>query len=140
MRQAERELDRCLSLLRNNIRERGFTQLEVQGALGWGRSYISQLLTRQKNLRVDQVLMILNVIGVEPRDFFAELCAFPGPDTRSSKGPVDPFTEQGLRVDQAQELEHLEAALQGLASLLVDKEIVAQSELRAAVEAVARGD
>ena len=37
----ERELDRVLTLLRNKIRERGFTQLEVQEALGWGRSYIS---------------------------------------------------------------------------------------------------
>ena len=38
-----------------------------------GRSYISQLLTKQKSLRVEQVLLILNVIGVEPRRFFAEL-------------------------------------------------------------------
>ena len=73
MRDTARQLDRVLTLLRNKIRERGFTQLEVQEALGWGRSYISQLLTKQKSLRVEQVLLILNVISVSPADFYAEL-------------------------------------------------------------------
>ena len=71
MRTIERELDRVLTLLRNKIRERGFTQLEVQEALGWGRSYISQLLTKQKSLRIEQVLLILNVVGVDPGEFFS---------------------------------------------------------------------
>ena len=74
----ERELESVLTLLRNKIRERGFTQLEVQEALGWGRSYISQLLTKQKSLRIEQVLLILNVIGVDPSEFFGELYHFPG--------------------------------------------------------------
>ena len=59
------EVDRYLTLLRNKIRERGYTQLQVQEALGWGRSYISQLLTRQKALRIEQVLLILSVIEVD---------------------------------------------------------------------------
>ena len=54
MRRVDRDLDRILTLLRNRIRERGFNQLEVQEALGWGRSYISQLLTQQKSLRIDR--------------------------------------------------------------------------------------
>ena len=70
MRQTEAELNRYLTLLRDKIRERGHTQLEVQGALGWGRSYISQLLTKQKALRVEQVLLILKVIAVDPVEFF----------------------------------------------------------------------
>ena len=69
----EREVDRVLTLLRNKIRERGYTQLEVQAALGWGRSYISQLFTRQKNLKVEQVLLMLQVIGVDPAEFYGEL-------------------------------------------------------------------
>jgi transcriptional regulator with XRE-family HTH domain len=69
----EKEVDRVLTLLRNKIRERGFTQLEVQSTLGWGRSYISQLLTKQKGLRVEQVLRILEVIGVDAFQFYAEL-------------------------------------------------------------------
>ncbi len=53
--------------------QRGYTQLEVQQELGWGRSYISQLVTKQKSPRVEQVLLILGVIGVDPAEFFAEL-------------------------------------------------------------------
>ncbi len=75
MVRVQREVDRYLTLLRNKIRERGFTQLQVQEALGWGRSYISQLLTRQKALRIEQVLLILSVIGVDPREFFGEIYA-----------------------------------------------------------------
>ena len=55
-----------LMVLRSKIRGRGLTQLEVQDRLGWGRSYISQLVTRQKSLRVEQLVLILEVIGVEP--------------------------------------------------------------------------
>ncbi len=76
MRTVERDIDRILTVLRNRIRERGFTQLEVQENLGWGPSYISQILTRQKTLRIDQVLMILNVIDVEPDDFWGEVYKF----------------------------------------------------------------
>ena len=76
MSSADSEVDRYLTLLRNKIREHGFTQLEVQEALGWGRSYISQLLTKQKALRVEQVLLVLDVIGLTPSEFFAELYRF----------------------------------------------------------------
>ncbi len=76
MRTVERDLERILTLLRNRIRERGFTQMEVQEVLGWGRSYISQLLTQQKNLRFEQVLQILNVINVDPAEFWAEIYQF----------------------------------------------------------------
>ncbi len=72
----ERDLDRWLTLLREKIRERGFTQLEIQEALGWGKSYISQLFRRQKPLRAEQTLLILSVIGVEPGEFFAELFSY----------------------------------------------------------------
>ncbi len=73
MRKIDRELDRILTLLRNVIRQKGFTQLEVQEALGWGRSYISQLLTKQKSLRVEQILLVLNVINVKPAEFWGEI-------------------------------------------------------------------
>ena len=73
MRTRDRDLDRILTLLRNRIRNRGFTQLDVQERLGWGKSYISQLLTKQKSLRLEQVLMILDVIGDKPADFWAEI-------------------------------------------------------------------
>ncbi len=134
MKQVERELDRCLTLLRNRIREQGHNQLEVQELLGWGRSYISQLLTRQKNLRIDQVLMILNVIGVEPAEFFGELFGFREPSrawsVRPARVPAAPDQVGALQ----QELEEVKAMLEGMTGLLVDKKVIAPSDLRAAVE------
>ena len=143
----ERELDRVLTLLRNKIRERGFTQLEVQEALGWGRSYISQLLTKQKSLRIEQVLLILNVIGVDPSEFFGELYHFSAPGS-SFEGArrypypaaVEPIELGGRSVGGAgTELENnfqeLRSLLRGLLRLLSEKGILAEAELSAAVEA-----
>ncbi len=72
-RRVAAELERLVAHLRMTLRQAGFTQLEVQETVGWGHSYISQLFTRQKLLRVDQVLLILAVIGVEPAEFFREV-------------------------------------------------------------------
>lgn len=69
----ERELDRILMLLREYIRQSGYTHLKVQAKLGWGRSYISQLLTKQKSLQVEQMLLILEAIGVDFSEFLREL-------------------------------------------------------------------
>ena len=107
----ERELDRTLTLLRNKIREQGFTQLQVQAKLAWGRSYISQLLTKQKSLRVEQVLLILQVIEVEPADFYKELYRFP-----ESEG-----------VEQSQSEAYAAAATRGKAGF---GEEVAQSDIK----------
>ena len=124
MREVERQLDRILTLLRNKIRQRGFTQLEVQEALGWGRSYISQLLTKQKSLRVEQVLLILNVIGIDPAAFFAEL--YP-PDSSAY------FHPPAGRLGPAEDYRKLQTLLRGLVDLLVNREIISAEELSAAV-------
>ncbi len=87
MRQVEAEVDRYLTLLGNKIRGRGFTQVEIQDALGWGRSYISQLVTKAKALRVEQVLLILNIIRVDPAEFFVESTGRQGRPT-PPPGPV----------------------------------------------------
>ena len=131
-------MDRCLTLLRNKIRERGFTQLEVQDALSWGRSYISQLLTCQKKLRLDQVLMILTVIGVKPEEFFAELYLLPRPGW--SKMSSGPSMGQRQTIALGKDFEEFGALLQGLTRLLVEKGIVASDEVIAATEAEAQGD
>lgn len=150
MMRVQRELDRALTLLRNKIRERGFTQLEVQEALGWGRSYISQLLTKQKSLRIEQVLLILNVIGVDPSEFFGELYRFPvaragigDPDgysrysadgsryDRGSSGGPESLPDEELR----QSFEELQSLLRGLVQLLGRKGILEATELKAAVSA-----
>ncbi len=122
----DRELDRYLTLLRNKIRERSFTQLEVQESLGWGRSYISQIVTKQKSLRVEQVLLILDVIGIEPAEFFGELYdAFP----RFSQQPI---SDTELPREQ---LEQLSKLVRGLTDLLREKGLITRSGLSEAIEA-----
>ncbi len=122
----QHEVDRFLTLLRNKIRERGFTQLEVQEALGWGRSYISQLLTRQKALRFEQVLLILGVIGIPAAEFFAELYA---------TAPYRSFGSAAAHPDAAESVAKLRAELNGMVDLLLEKKIITAEELSAAVHA-----
>ncbi len=146
----QQQIDQILTLLRNKIRERGFTQLEVQEALAWGRSYISQLLTKQKSLRVEQVLLILNVIGVDPADFYAELYHFSSvdqrlrgferyPDARFGAAPFNPSTvaEVGdvMPGDFDRSFHELRSLLRGLVRLLVDKGLINVDDLTSAVKA-----
>ena len=131
----EKELDRILTLLRNKIREKGFTQLEVQDALGWGRSYISQLLTKQKSLRVEQVLLILGVIGVDPADFFGELYHYM-PMDRGIRN-IDEYVDRaGLRggfqaqtEEIARAVEQLQDTVQGVVRLLAESAVVPVDKL-----------
>lgn len=75
--EVEHEIKRILDALRAAMRERKVTQLHVQEVMGWGKSYISQIMTHQKRLQVGQLLAILHAMGVTPRDFFAQLYGFP---------------------------------------------------------------
>ncbi len=131
----DNEVDRYLTLLRNKIREKGFTQLEVQEALSWGRSYISQLLTKQKSLRVEQVLLILDVIGVDPPEFFAELYYYPGaPVGAGSAGwrPAGSYQQPASQL--AGGFEEMRSMVRGLVWLLIDKEMIDVDELTATVK------
>ena len=151
MRIVQSEIDRVLTLLRNKIRERGFTQLEVQEALSWGRSYISQLLTKQKSLRVEQILLILNVIGVDPGEFYGELYRLNAPDRptggfgeqRYRAVPYDSgameISEGGLPEDFNRSFQELRSLLRGLVRLLVDKNVINVDELTTAVKACEAG-
>ncbi len=82
----ETEIDGVLMQLRNIVHARGYTQLEVQERLDWGRSYLSQLLTKQKSLRFEQLILVLAVIGVDPGEFFGELYHWPAPSAEEA-GP-----------------------------------------------------
>ena len=134
MRIVEKEVDQVLTLLRNKIRERGFTQLQVQESLSWGRSYISQLLTKQKSLRVEQVLLILDVIGVDPAEFFAELYHYP----RAALGYTVGRGAEGLGRHGGGDLpvnfEEMRSLVRGLVWLLIDKELIDADELTATVK------
>ncbi len=131
MLKVEREIDRLLSLLREKINQRGFTQMEVQDALGWGRSYISQLLTKQKSPRVDQVLAILRVIGLEPKAFFAELYAV-SPRAATVRRRLPASTSRQLPLIEP---ERTDLLLGGLADLLLKKRLITSKELSKAVAA-----
>ncbi len=153
MRIVQSEIDRVLTLLRNKIRERGFTQLEVQEALSWGRSYISQLLTKQKSLRVEQILLILNVIGVDPSEFYSELYQLNAPDRlrgvedygerRYGSAPYDAtameMAEIGLPGDFSRSFQELRSLLRGLVRLLVDRKVINVDDLTTAVKACEAG-
>ncbi len=131
----EHEVDRYLTLLRNKIRERGFTQLEIQEVLGWGRSYISQLLTKQKAIRVEQVLLILSVIGVEARVFFTELHgASPGVGVDRIQYPMS--SDEPSR----QQLEEMTSLLRGLTELLRGKGLIEAGSISEAIEEARRSD
>ena len=125
MQQIDAEVDRYLTLLRNKIRQQGFTQIEVQQALGWGRSYISQLLTKQKALRLEQVLLILGVIGAEPVEFFRELY-WPGAAYAASRAAAPPGQAEELQG----QLRDVQAQLRGLVSLLVEKGLITAGDLQ----------
>ncbi len=123
MRQDEKEVDRYLDLLRIKLRKQGFNQKDVQEALSWGSSYVSQLLTKQKHLRVDQVLSILHVIGIDPREYFAELY---GIEARAAGvgGPETPAEIAELK----QKVGDLERQTRRLVKLLVRKQVVTAKE------------
>ncbi len=131
--EVEGEIDRLLSLLRDKISQRGFTQMEVQDALGWGRSYISQLLTKQKSARIDQVLAILRVIGVEPQAFFAELYG-PAPGAGQRRRLPAPTSRQ-LPAEEPMRTHQL---IRGLVDVLLSKGLISRQELSKAVEAQQR--
>ncbi len=132
MRTVDRDLDRILALLRNRIRERGFTQLEVQQALGWGRSYVSQLVTKQKSLRVEHVLLILNVISVKPEDFFGEIYQF----GKFSEARPRRRGERGCRAapslpdaDVLADLRRVRGLLEGVVTVLTQKQLITDDDL-----------
>ncbi len=140
MGSVEHDIDSWLALLRTKIRERGFTQLEVQEALGWGRAYISQLLTKQKPLRAEQTLLILSVIGVEPGEFFGELFCYQG--ANAPAGAASRYA--GVAGDagassavSAADFREMRSTLGGLVESLVDRELIDREELSARIRSVA---
>ena len=127
----DREVERVLTLLRNKVRERGFTQLSVQAELGWGRSYISQLFTRQKCLRMEQVLLILGVIGVHPAEFFAELY---GSRSYEVEHPASAPTTDEAHAGPSDGLQDLRKLVHRLADCLIEKELITAEDLAVSSE------
>jgi transcriptional regulator with XRE-family HTH domain len=68
------ELDRLLKSLHKMIKDRGYTQREVQEKYGWHHTRLTQIFQGQIRLYVDTMLAVLFAIGVNPRWFYYELC------------------------------------------------------------------
>lgn len=143
----EKEVDRVLNLLRAKIHERGFTQLKVQRALGWGRTYISQLFRKQKSLRFDQILQILEVVEIDPADFFAEFYRLPRRETPFAAGMRSPERPVHLPRDAGEAEMILELAgndprtvVYGIVRLLMDKGVLDPVELTATMGLGASGE
>ncbi len=112
----ESEVRKLHTLLERKIEETGYTQLEVEEALGWEEVTIAQLLAGEEELRVRQVFVILEVIGVDPKAFFAEL--------------------YGLATGElSAELAELKALVGSVANLLVENGVVTAADLVSAVAA-----
>lgn len=73
MRKTDRDLEKLRFLLRHLIAESGWTQTEIQRRCGWGGGALSQMLNGRKSLKMEAVLTLLGVLGVEPGRFFAQL-------------------------------------------------------------------
>ena len=131
MSDIDSQLHGCLTLLRNKIRDQGFTQQEVQETLGWGRSYISQILTKQKSLRLEQVLKILDVIEVEPIGFWSELYLAGTDAAKPRQGPKRaPWQwpdrgNQELRLD----IRECRTLFRALMVALVDEGVITSEDL-----------
>ena len=135
----ERDIDRVLTLLRNKIRERNLTQLQVQDRLGWGRSYISQLLTKQKSLRVEQVLRILDVIGVSTTEFFGELFYYQPTYPAAAGGAAATAAPGAAAAAPESSYRELSDLLRGLLRVLIERKVIEPDDLQAAMRAADAG-
>lgn len=125
---AQKEAERMLETLRRLIRERGITQLQIQRQLGWGRSYISQLLTKQKTLRVEPLLQIVDAIGMQPAEFFVE--HFKAPPSEAEPAPASPNALSGaeIELELRRKLDHLQSCLTGLVRVMVERRLIGGNE------------
>ena len=67
------DFQRLADEVRRQIAAAGLSQREVAERLGWGRGYVSQLLTGVVGLKVKHVFQILELLEVPPGEFFANL-------------------------------------------------------------------
>lgn len=62
-----------LDELRRLIRLSDFSQRQVEMQAGFSKGYLSQLLGQNLDLKVHHVLSILNVLDIEPSEFFTRI-------------------------------------------------------------------
>ncbi len=118
----ETQVRKFHTLLEKKIRQRGYEESDVEESLDWETGSIRRLSTGEQELKVEQVLVILAVIGVDQQAFFAEL--------------------YGLAVDVSPaELAELKTLVGSVVNLLVKNGVVTADDLMSAVAAqVTAGD
>lgn len=67
---AEDHLARLLRLLQGSIRAAGFTQTEVDARIGRRRGYLSHVFQRRVDLKLADLLRVLEVLRLHPGRFF----------------------------------------------------------------------
>jgi hypothetical protein len=67
---ADEELSRYLAVLANLIKEKRFALTTLDRLLGWRGGMVGRLLRGERDLRLSQLLAILNILQVEPMSFF----------------------------------------------------------------------
>lgn len=66
-------MERVKDELKAAIRQKKRSQRWLEGKLGWGRGYISQIFTSRIELKVEHVFSLLKVLEVDPGQFFLAL-------------------------------------------------------------------
>lgn len=151
------EIDGILKLLRQKMKERGFSQVRVQAELKWKGSYISQLFKKNKAVRVEQILLILDVIDLPPLEFFNEY--FRLREAQLNAYDLEQYPElaadealiagRSLRPPHAGPRGFFERFFRGfleartllraVACLLLEKNVFTLDELKAAIDKIKKG-
>lgn len=74
---SDREITRILEEIRLRIEGSELSLRKVEAGAGFSRGYLSQLLARNLDLKVRHLLAILDVLGIQPAEFFASLYPVP---------------------------------------------------------------
>lgn len=69
--------------LRWRIQCSSFTQRSLERRLGFSKGYLSQVLRGQVDLKITHLFAMLEVLGVDPGEFFAEVSEDPSYPVRS---------------------------------------------------------
>lgn len=73
--QAEDLLSRALKLLQGATRVSGFSQTDLDDAIGRRRGYLSHVFQRRVDLKLGDLLRALDALEIDPRDFFDAVAA-----------------------------------------------------------------
>ncbi len=63
-------VQRVLDTLKTVMRLLGVTNREVESRMGWSHGYLSRIFSGTIELRVEHVLRIVEIIGLDPAEFF----------------------------------------------------------------------